>query len=109
METRVTLASICVPSNDIVARLIEGDLIIVPLTSCIGNIEDELYVLNETSQAIWQKTDGQRTLRDISEMLADEFNAQISEIEDDVCGFASEMAQRGFLIAMVEGQASSHS
>jgi hypothetical protein len=32
------------PSDEIVAREIEGELIIVPLTAGIGNLEDELYL-----------------------------------------------------------------
>ena len=44
----------CTPSEDVVAREIEGDVIIVPLVSGIGDEDDELYTLNPTGQAIWQ-------------------------------------------------------
>jgi len=64
-DSNITLTTICAPSDDIVAREIEGEIIIVPLASGIGDTDDELYTLNPTGQAIWQKLDGQRTLKDI--------------------------------------------
>ena len=36
------------PSEDVVAREIEGEFIIVPLAAGIGDMEDELYSLNES-------------------------------------------------------------
>ena len=53
MEAKVDLDAIYAPSEDIVAREIEGELIIVPLVSGIGDMEDELYTMNETGRAIW--------------------------------------------------------
>jgi hypothetical protein len=40
MEAQVALDAIYVPSEDVVFRDIEGELIIVPLTSGIGDMED---------------------------------------------------------------------
>ena len=89
----------CTPSEDVVAREIEGDIIIVPLVSGIGDEDDELYTLNPTGQAIWQKLDGQRTLKDVAALLAGEFDAPLPELENDVLGFASEMVRRKILVA----------
>ena len=89
----------CTPSEDVVAREIEGDIIIVPLVSGIGDEDDELYTLNPTGQAIWQKLDGQRTLKDVVALLAGEFDAPLPELENDVLGFASEMVRRKILVA----------
>jgi coenzyme PQQ biosynthesis protein PqqD len=88
----------CAPSEDVVAREIEGELIIVPLVSGIGDMDDELFTLNETGKAIWQRLDGQRTLRAVAEELAMEFNAPSGEIEKDVLGLMSELAQRKMVI-----------
>ncbi len=97
METKVSLETICVPSEDVVAREIEGDMIIVPLVSGIGNADDELYSLNETGKAIWRNLDGVRTLGRVAAELAAEFTAPVEEIDRDVLGFAAEMVQRGIL------------
>jgi hypothetical protein len=98
METQVTVDTICVPSDDVVAREIEGDIIIVPLVAGIGDADDELYTLNETGKAIWKKLDGQRSLEKVSVELMDEFSSPAGEIKTDVLGFAAEMIQRGILI-----------
>jgi hypothetical protein len=89
----------CIPSEDVVAREIEGEVIIVPLVSGIGDEDDELYTLNPTGQAIWQKLDGQRTLKDVAALLAGEFDAPLPELENDVLGFASVMVRRGILVS----------
>ncbi len=86
------------PSEDVVAREIEGELIIVPLVAGIGDMEDELYTLNETGKAIWSRLDGQRALRAVAEELATEFSAPPGEIEKDVLGLMTELARRKMLV-----------
>jgi hypothetical protein len=98
-DTNVNLTTICAPSDDIVAREIEGEIVIVPLVAGIGDADDELYTLNPTGQAIWQKLDGQRTLGDVAAVLVSEFTASLAEIEADVLGFVGEMIRRGILVA----------
>ena len=97
MDINVTENTICLPSEDIVAREIEGDMIIVPLVAGIGDADDELYTLNETGKAIWKKLDGIKSLGQISEELIEEFSAPADEIKKDVLGFATEMVTRRIL------------
>lgn len=99
MAKDVTLESVCLPSEDIVAREIEGEVIIVPLVSGIGETDDELYTLNPTGQAIWKELDGRKTLGQVAEALASSFEAPRPDIEADVLGFASELVRRGILLA----------
>ena len=94
----VTLQSICAPSEDVVARLIEDELIIVPLASGIGDADDELYTLNPTGQAIWQKLDGACTLAQIADELAHEYNSPRADIEPDVLGLVSELVRRKMVV-----------
>ena len=94
----LVLDAICTPSEDVVAREIEDELIIVPLVAGIGDTEDELYTMNETGKAIWTRLDGKRTLRAVSAELAAEFNAPAGEIEKDVLGLATELARRKMLV-----------
>lgn len=96
---KVTLATICAPSEDVVAREIEGDIVIVPLVAGIGDADDELFTLNETARAIWKQLDGERTLEDVANALAREFDAPLAELQADVLGFAGEMTQRRILAA----------
>ena len=46
------------PSDGVVAREIEGEVVIVPLKAGIGDLEDELYSLNETGRGVWRLLNG---------------------------------------------------
>jgi len=94
----LTLDAKCMPSEDVVARMIEDELIIVPLVAGIGDMDDELYTMNETGKAIWSLLDGEKTLRDVAEKLATEFNAPAGVIEMDVVGLVTELAQRKMIV-----------
>jgi hypothetical protein len=97
MTDTLPLDAICAPSEDVVAREIEGELIIVPLAAGIGDMEDELYTLNDTGQAIWGKLDGARTLGQIAAELAEEYDAPADAIQRDVVGLVSELAWRNMV------------
>lgn len=94
MEQEVAIDSAYIISEDVVAREIEGEFILVPLASGIGDMEDEIYTLNETGRAIWDKLDGKKSLREVAEALATEFEAQPGEIEEDVAGLVEVLLER---------------
>ena len=100
MEAKVSLEGLYRPSEDIVARDIEGELIIVPLVSGIGDLEDELYTLNETGKAIWDRLDGKKKLKDVLAELSAEFEAPVGEIEKDLIGLVEELSRRKILVAV---------
>ena len=100
MTEKLTIEAICVPSEDVVAREIEGELIIVPIASGIGDMEDELYTLNETGKAIWDRLDGARPLRQIAAELAIEYEASAADLERDVLGLVGELVRRKMLIVL---------
>ena len=90
-------------SDEVVARDIEGELVIVPLTSDVGDMEDELYTLNETGRVIWQRLDGTTPLRDLISQLAEEYDAPVGDIQADVVGLMNELLSRKLLIANPSG------
>lgn len=97
MDTEITMQTVCMPSENVVARVIEGEMIIVPLVGGMGDADDELYTLNEAGQAIWQTLDGDKSLAQVAEDLAARFDSPAAEIEKDVLGFAAELTRRGML------------
>lgn len=99
MGNILDLNAVCAPSEDVVTREIEGEVLIIPVVAGIGDKDDELYTLSETGQAIWLKLDGRRTLREIAGLLAAEFEGSAEEIEKHVVGFATELARRGLIVA----------
>lgn len=98
MSERIDLNKIYEPSDDVVAREIEGETVIVPLSSGIGDIEDELYTLNDTGQEIWRRLDGRRSPAAIVEELAGEYDAPAGLIEGDVVGLLEELLARKMIV-----------
>ena len=98
MKAQVTLDTIYTPSEDIVAREIEGELIIVPLVAGIGDMEDELYTVSESGKAIWDQLDGRRSLEAVVEELSAQYQAPPGEIEADVLGLVGELVSRRMLV-----------
>jgi len=98
MDITISLDKTYTVSEDVVAREIEGEIIIVPLVAGIGDMEGELYTLNETGKAIWSRLDGHTVLREIVEELSSQFEASAEDIKEDVTGFVSELVKRKILI-----------
>ena len=89
------------PSEDIAARTIEGELVIVPLAEGIGDLQDELFTLNITGKAIWDRLNGKKTLREVLRELLSAFEAPEGEIERDLIGLVTELLRRRFLVEVV--------
>ena len=98
MVMTIRMEAVYAPSDDVVARDIEGELIIVPLVAGIGDMEDELYTLNETGKAIWDQLDGKKNLNEVINTLAQEYDAPPGGIEHDVFGLVEELAKRRMLV-----------
>jgi hypothetical protein len=96
----VTPGLVCRPSDEIVAREVEGELIIIPLASGIADMEDELFTLNETGRAIWDRLDGTRSLSQIADELTSRYNGERVTIEADVLGLAGELLRRRIVVAV---------
>ncbi len=94
----VKIDGIYAPSDDIVAREIEGEIIIVPLVAGIGDLEEELFTLNESGKAIWDLLDGKRDLEGVITTLAEIYESSPGEIEKDVFGLVEELLKRRMLV-----------
>lgn len=97
-KPKVNLSNVYIPSEDVVARDIQGELIIIPIASGIGDLEDEIFTLNETGRLIWEKLDGKKTLKEIFGELNIDFQAPPGEIEKDIVGLAEELLKRRMLV-----------
>lgn len=94
----VSLEAICVQSEDVVSRIIEEELIIVPLVSGIGESDDDLYTLNETGRAIWARLDGSKSLHQIADELLETFDTDAETVEKDLLGLVEELLNRKLIM-----------
>ena len=86
------------PSEDVVAREIEGEIILVPLVSGMGDLEDELFTLNATGMAVWKLLDGRRSLKAVTELLAKKYKATTAVVAKDVVELTDELLKRKMLV-----------
>lgn len=98
MIETIGLEKVYAISDDVVAREIEGELIIVPLIAGIGDMEDELFTLNETGKEIWRLLNGKNNLHEVVTALSTKYHAHPGEIEEDVIGLVQELTNRRILI-----------
>jgi hypothetical protein len=87
-----------IPSQDVVAREIEGELIIIPLVAGIGDIDDELFSLNESGKVVWDQLNGKSSLDELVQSLADHYAVPQEEMDKDVRGFIGELLKRKLII-----------
>jgi coenzyme PQQ biosynthesis protein PqqD len=102
MGTKLKFDFIYTQSENVAARDIHGEFIIIPITSGVGDLEDEIFTLNETGKAIWDRMDGKRSLRDIVKDLGSEFEEDIKDIEKDVLGFTQELFKRKMIVMVTK-------
>ena len=103
MEKEISLGRIYKPSENVVARDIQGELIIIPIVSGLGNLEDVILTLNASGRAIWNKLGGLKTLKDIVQELAVDYNISVKEMKNDVIGLTKEFLKRKMIIEVKRG------
>ena len=92
------LERIYAKSRDLVEREIEGEIIIVPLTSGIGDLEDELFSLNKVGKDVWARIDGKKPVRNIVEELLELYQGDREKLTTDVLGFLDELEKRKLIV-----------
>ena len=58
----------------------------------------QYYALDPVASRIWQLCDGTRSIRQIAEVVSDEYDAAGEAVEDDVVGLVSELVGESLLV-----------
>ncbi|MCI0522595.1 MAG: PqqD family protein [Bacteroidales bacterium] len=82
----ISISSIPSRSDRVVVRRINDECLLIPLTHDIADM-DSLYRLNETGAFIWELIDGRRDIKEITAMVAEEFDVDQPEAEKDILLF----------------------
>ena len=98
MNKKLVIDSVYAKSENVVARDIQGELIIIPIISDMPDKGDEIFTVNATGRIIWDKIDGKRKLNDIVEDLITEFKEDAKGIERDTLGFTNELFKRKMIV-----------
>jgi len=75
---------------NIVSRKIADEVILVPIRKNVGDLES-IYTLNEAAARIWELVDGQRKVKEIKEILVEEFEVSAQEAEKDLIEYLQQL------------------
>ena len=95
--TNINLDQIYVPSDSIVSRYIENELIIVPIDSDTIDLEHSLYSLNKIGIQIWKRLDPSTTIDQICLDLAEKFEAPLETIQNDVLELIDDLLEKNLI------------
>lgn len=92
------LNNIYVPSEKVVSRLIEGDLIIVPVESDTVDFDHSLYSLKDIGKKIWERVNKKITVKELCHELSLEYDTSIDVIQQDVVAFLKDLLERNLIV-----------
>lgn len=70
----------------VVSRKIEGELIIVPIRSGVGDL-NSLYTLNPVGSALWEFMNESHTISEMVARVCDEFEVSEEQAQTDIEAF----------------------
>jgi hypothetical protein len=85
-----------VRSESVVARVIAGETLIVPVRAKVGDLAS-IYKFNGTGTLIWKLLETPKTVKQLSEAIANEYEVTQDHAELDVAEFVGEMKSAGLV------------
>ncbi len=81
-----------VRNQNVVSRQIEGELIIVPVRSGVGDM-NSLYTLNPVGSVLWEFMAQEHSLPEMVQRVCDEFEVTSTQAKDDIQVFLDSMLE----------------
>ena len=81
-----------VRNQEVVARKIQGELIIVPIRRGVGDL-NSLYTLNPVGAVLWDFMNEGHTLGEMVKRVCDEFEVTASEAQQDIEAFLDSLME----------------
>lgn len=87
-----------VRSQSVVARVVAGETLIVPIRAKVGDLAS-IYSFNGTASSIWKWLESPRTVAELAMAVAEEYGVDLAQAERDVTEFVEEMKAVGLVEA----------
>ena len=88
--TVITRNQTFVRSQAVVARVVAGETLIVPVRARVGDLAS-IYSFNGTGTLIWKLLESARTVAELATAVAREYEVEPAQAEQDVMDFVGEM------------------
>ncbi len=93
-----------VKDDNLMARNIAGETLIVPIRNSIGDL-NSIYTLNEVGALIWQMIDERTRVNQIVEAVSTEYDVIRDEAAQDVIELLDSMTAEGLIRPVEESEA----
>ncbi len=85
-----------VRSQAVVARVVAGETLIVPIRAKVGDLAS-IYSFNGTGSLIWRLLASPCTVAELATTVAETYDVDSAQAEQDVTNFVSEMKSVGLV------------
>jgi len=92
-----------VRNREVVTRQIEGELVIVPIRSGVGNL-NSLYTLNQVGALLWDFMNESHTIREMVSRVCGEFEVTASQAQCDIQNFLAAMLEEKLVQPLTEAR-----
>lgn len=82
--------------QDVILREIAGEIFLVPIRGRLADLQ-ELFVLNDVGEWIWQRLDGSQSTESLADALASTFEVTAEQAAADLSDFVAELDDAGLL------------
>jgi hypothetical protein len=89
-----------VRNQEVVSRKIDGELIIVPIRSGVGDL-NSLYTLNPVGSVLWDFMTEGHTVAEMVERVCDEFEVSTSQAQQDIEEFLGSLIEEKLVLSSV--------
>jgi Coenzyme PQQ synthesis protein D (PqqD) len=83
-------------SRSVVARVVSGETLIVPIRGKVGDLAS-IYSFNSTGTLIWKLLASPKTVEQLAESVAQEYEVDSAQAKADVANFVIEMKAVGLV------------
>jgi Coenzyme PQQ synthesis protein D (PqqD) len=87
-----------VRNHEVVSRQIEGELIIVPIRSGVGDL-NSLYTLNPVGSVLWEFMTEGHTVPEMVERVCDEFDVTAVQAQQDIEVFLTSLVEEKLVLS----------
>ena len=92
----VMAAQSFIRSQSVVARVVGGETLIVPVRAKVGDLAS-IYSFNGTGSLIWKLLESPKNIAELAIAVAEEFDVDRSQAERDVNDFVSDLKAVGLV------------
>lgn len=87
-------------AENLVTKEIEGELVIVPVKSGLGDLDGEMYALTTTGIAVWHKLDGKKPLKEIIDCISSAYSSPQKTIQKDIVELLEVFLEKGLIVEL---------